>query len=102
MIDRNEIARIASLARLQLDAQEADRLAADCGAILEYFVGLRDIDVGDAEPGDASQRPTPTREDRPDGDPLALTPEEMAPVWREGYYALPRLPAMDGDVEPDI
>ncbi len=101
MIDRNRIARIAALARLHLDDAEADRLAADCEAILDYFETIRDLGPSDVESTGSSERSAPLREDRADGEPLALTPEEMAPAWREGYYVLPRLPALDADVEPD-
>ncbi|NIR44105.1 MAG: hypothetical protein GWN99_06265 [Gemmatimonadetes bacterium] len=101
MIDKREIERIAELARLQLDAEEAAGLARDCGRILEHFAKIRELDAdGSGSPG-APEGAAPLREDRVDGVPLARGPEEMAPAWRDGYYVLPRLPAMDGG-EPGI
>jgi aspartyl/glutamyl-tRNA(Asn/Gln) amidotransferase C subunit len=100
VIDRHEIERIAALARLQLDDNEAAALARDCQRILEHFETIGELDLDSAESSDAAEGSASLREDRVDSVPLARRPEEMAPAWRDGYYVLPRLPAMDGGL-PD-
>lgn len=105
MIDHDDLKRIAELARLRLTDDEADRLARDCGSILEHFDAIRGLDVTGAEPAGELELAAPLREDRVDGDPLRRRPQEMAPAWRDGFYVLPRLPAMEGEAaagdEPD-
>ncbi|NIR46839.1 MAG: hypothetical protein GWN99_20665 [Gemmatimonadetes bacterium] len=96
MIDRSEIERIAELARLQLGGEEAADLARDCGRILEHFETIRQLEVDGVETPGVPGGSAPVREDRVDGVRLARRPEDMAPAWRDGYYVLPRLPAMDG------
>ena len=101
-IDRSDVRRIADLARLSLSEAETERLNQDCRAILEYFETIRGVGTGTAEPTGADPTP-PLRADRTDCDLLEGTLAEMAPAWRDGYFVLPRLPAMDaeaGDDEP--
>lgn len=95
-IDRSELLRIAELARLRLSEAETERLTRDCGAILEYFETIRAIESDGASAAD-TERPAPLRDDRPDCDPLQKSLSEMAPAWRDGYFVLPRLPAMEAE-----
>lgn len=97
-IDRSTIRQIAELARLRLSEAETERLTRDCGAILEYFETIREIESDDTSTV-STERPAPLREDRPDGDPLQIPLSAMAPEWRGGYFVLPRLPAMDTEDE---
>jgi aspartyl-tRNA(Asn)/glutamyl-tRNA(Gln) amidotransferase subunit C len=93
-IAREELERIAGLARLELSEDEAERLTRDCGAILDYFQTLRELaldDVADESPAGAA----PLREDRAGADRLLRPLRELAPAWRDGFFVLPRLPAMD-------
>lgn len=101
MIDRTELDRIAELARLRLTEEEATRLVADCRSILEHFDTIKGVDVEVATPSVAPAGAAPLREDRVAPDALELPPAETAPAWREGFFVLPRLPAMDGADEPD-
>jgi aspartyl-tRNA(Asn)/glutamyl-tRNA(Gln) amidotransferase subunit C len=95
-IKRTDIEKVAKLARLELDDEELDALTHDCRSILEFFETIRDVDVEGATPTGALEHPAPTRDDRVDHDRLERPPAEMAPDWREGYFVLPRLPALDG------
>ena len=99
-IERSDLLRIAELARLSLSDAETDRLTRDCQAILEYFETIRGIGTGTDEP-EVAEGPAPLREDRADCDPLAAPLDAMAPAWRDGYFVLPRLPAMDAEVGED-
>lgn len=101
-IKRTDVERVAALARLELDDDELEALAADCRSILEFFESIREVDVEGAALSGASEPPAPTRDDKVDADRLERPPAEMAPDWCEGYFVLPRLPALDGgDVAAD-
>ena len=99
-IDRSDLRRIAELARLSLSKAETERLTRDCRAILEYFETIRAVGTGTDEPTGADPA-TPLRDDRAECDPLEGPLDELAPAWREGYFVLPRLPAMDGEAGDD-
>ena len=98
-IERKDLERIAELARLRLSEPELVRLTRDCQAILAYFEAIRGLDLTEPTPAGALEQTAPLREDRLGSDRLERPPEQMAPAWREGYFVLPRLPAMDGEGE---
>ena len=100
-ISRDELDKIAALAQLELSEEEADGLTRDCQAILEYFEVIREVDTGDAVVDGSADRSAPLREDRIDSDPLREKLEDLAPDWREAYFILPRLPALDADALGD-
>lgn len=91
-IERAQLEKIAKLARLQLDDDELDRLTHDCRLILDYFETVRALTSTLAGGDDAS---TPLREDRVSPDRLSGSPADIAPSWRDGFFILPRLPALD-------
>ncbi len=98
-IDRAEVRRIAHLARLALEEEEVDRRARERSAILGHLEALKAVEVSAVEPlAIAAERSDPLREDRSDAcDPLLDPPESFAPEWRDGFFLLPRLPALDAD-----
>jgi aspartyl-tRNA(Asn)/glutamyl-tRNA(Gln) amidotransferase subunit C len=49
-ITRDEVRRVAELARLRLEPDEAERLTADLDHILEAFERLRSLDTADVPP----------------------------------------------------
>jgi len=49
-ISPDEIAHVATLARLRLDGEEQERLASDLGTILEYVDKLAELDTDQVEP----------------------------------------------------
>jgi aspartyl-tRNA(Asn)/glutamyl-tRNA(Gln) amidotransferase subunit C len=91
-IERSEVERIADLARLELSADEAERITAELEAILAYVESLRELDTDAVEP---TYHPiplrTPLRDDGPSG---ALPPERVlanAPE-REGFaFVVPKV-----------
>ncbi len=97
---RADIERIAELARLELSDEEYEVLTRDCQAILAYFEAIRGVDVEGATPTGALEQPAPMREDRVDHDELVRPPRDTAPAWRDGYFVLPRLAALDVGDEP--
>jgi aspartyl-tRNA(Asn)/glutamyl-tRNA(Gln) amidotransferase subunit C len=65
-ITRSEVESTAALARLSLSEREADRLAADLDAILDYVATLNEVDTSGIEPTrHVIPLPTPLREDEP-------------------------------------
>ncbi len=97
-IRRSDVERVSELARLELSPEELESLTHDLQQILEHFDALRDLDLSDVAPVGAAERPAPLREDRVDTDPLKGPLEAIAPDWREGFFVLPRLPALDVDL----
>jgi aspartyl-tRNA(Asn)/glutamyl-tRNA(Gln) amidotransferase subunit C len=100
-IKRTDVEKVAALARLELDQAELDALTGDCGSILEFFEAIRDVDVEGATPAGALEHPAPVRDDQAEHDRLERPVAEMAPDWREGYFVLPRLPALDAESVDD-
>jgi aspartyl-tRNA(Asn)/glutamyl-tRNA(Gln) amidotransferase subunit C len=65
-ISREEVARIAHLARLSLSDEEAGAMAADLDTILGYVEKLRALDTGGVEPtAHVLPLATPFRPDEP-------------------------------------
>jgi aspartyl-tRNA(Asn)/glutamyl-tRNA(Gln) amidotransferase subunit C len=74
-IGRAEVERIATLARLSLSADEADRMTGQLDAILEYVALLGRLDTTGVEPtAHAVPLPTPLRADHA----LPSLPPELA------------------------
>lgn len=121
-VTSEEVERIAALARLELGQAEAESLRKDLNGILEHMETLGQAgSPGRSPAGDREDRregregadegaagstagieaahrsgPAPFREDgeaAPDG--LARGPEELAPRWEGGFFAVPRLPGLD-------
>ncbi|MGF1604529.1 MAG: Asp-tRNA(Asn)/Glu-tRNA(Gln) amidotransferase subunit GatC [Thermosynechococcaceae cyanobacterium] len=50
MIEREEVLKVATLARLQLTSDEEAQFTTQLGDILDYFDQLSELDVTDVEP----------------------------------------------------
>jgi len=96
-ISRSELEKIAALAQLELSDEEAEGLTRDCQSILDYFKVVREVGTADAVVEGSAEPVAPLREDSTHCDPLEEKLEGLAPDWREGYFILPRLPALDAD-----
>ena len=91
-ITRETALHVASLARLSLSDDEAERMAAELDTILEYARQLQDVDTRGVEPtAHPVPLPTPMRDDRPEP---ALDPElalANAPERRDSAFVVPRV-----------
>lgn len=98
-IDSAAVKRIAKLAHLALDEAEIERVAKELSAILAYVEAIRELDLDGVAPlAIAAERSDPLRDDTPDAcDPLLDPPQALAPEWRDGFFLLPRLPALDAE-----
>lgn len=50
MIDREQVQKVANLARLQLTAEEEEQFATQMSSILEYFEQLSELDTDEVPP----------------------------------------------------
>ena len=91
-ITREEVERIAALARLSLSNEEAERMAADLDSILGYVATLAEVDTeGIAPTSHAIPLPTPLREDRGES---SLDPEVAlanAPEREGSAFVVPKV-----------
>ncbi len=98
-ISRDEIERIARLARLDVDPAALPSLTAQIARILDHVSQLAAVDL----PETGGQMPVwldeaslaPPRSDVVQPPELAHDPRDGAPAVRDGYYVVPRLEAMD-------
>jgi aspartyl-tRNA(Asn)/glutamyl-tRNA(Gln) amidotransferase subunit C len=91
-ISRDEIARLAHLARLALTDAELDSFAGQLDAILGYVSKVQSVDVTDVAP--TGNPLTDVNVTRPDAVEECLTQEQAlaaAPAVDEGRFAVPRI-----------
>ena len=91
-VTRDEALRIAQLAEMDIDDEALPGLADQLSRIIDYVAQLNSV------PGNEHTRVFIAGPDavrfRPDEvkpQPLALTPKELAPAFKEGFFVVPRL-----------
>jgi len=89
MIDREEVLRIAALARLELSPAEVERMSADLSKILDYVAQLARIE--DAAPAPEQVPGTPRREDRVVPSRLVAELLEASPERDGALVRVPRV-----------
>lgn len=93
--DAVDVRRAAVLSSLALSSRELEQFAEDLAAVLDAF---ERIDASGRSPGLVSRDrhlESRLRSDAPDSDTLQGRPPEFAPDWRDGFFVVPRLPALD-------
>lgn len=89
-IDRDEVARIAELARLEIPAGQVERLAAQLSQVLDFAAQLHQLDLSGCEPTVFAPADAPLREDQPDGRRLgAERALAAAPESESGFFLVP-------------
>ena len=94
-IQRDEVRRIAGLARLEIREEDLDRVAAELSAVLDYAGALKRLDLAGCEPLSFAPPAAALRADEPDG--RRLTAQQalaMAPEAEGGFFVVP--PVMEG------
>jgi len=89
-MDREEVGRVAALARLAIADRDRERLAAQLSAVLDYAATLRTLALEGCEPTHFAPSGTPLRADA--GDARRLTPEAAlaaAPEAEDGFFLVP-------------
>ena len=97
-VSPEEVARIATLARLQLGPDEVREMSQQLSSILGHMDALSKVEVvGAPAVASVTETPAPVRRDAIAPDALARDAAEGAPDWREGFFVVPRLAALDAD-----
>jgi len=89
-ISRDDVNRIAELARLEIPEADADLLAGQLSQVLDFAATLNRLDLEGCEPTAFAPADAPLRDDAPDG--RRLTPEralEGAPEGEDGFFLVP-------------
>lgn len=98
-----EVRRVAALARIRVEEEEAEALAGQLADILAHVDELDDAPVGTAPAGDADVdvdgdvpetadgSSSELRADAPGVDALDRDLASLAPGWKDGFFTVPRL-----------
>lgn len=94
----SDVRKIATLARLRPQEEAVERLTRELNGILGHIRLLEEADITGADEAHwSSVDRAPTRDPSLSRDALAAgAPGTIAPDWKEGFFAVPRLPALDG------
>ncbi len=89
-IPREEVLRIAALARLEIPADAVDRVAAQLSAVIDLAAQLDQLDLEGCEPTTFAPAEAPLRPDAPDGRQLdAERATASAPEAEDGHFLVP-------------
>ena len=92
MIDREQVLRIAQLARLKLSETEIDNFTGQLGSIFEFVEQLNNVDTKNIEPTCFVE---PTHDPmRDDIEKPSLTQEDVlrnGPKVKKGFFAIPKV-----------
>ena len=96
-VTRETVAKVASLARIQLDDAGLDRMAPEFNAILDWVEQLGEVDTSGVEPMTAViPQALRLRDDVVDADPLTgggIRDKVLAnaPAAEHGFYGVPKV-----------
>ena len=93
-VEREEVLRIAKLARLRLSEDELERMTTDLNAILEHVDQLRELEEEAPGAGDGREEGPSTRPDEAWGGERGIDPSRSAPAWRDGFFLVPSPPGL--------
>ena len=89
-LTREEVSRIAELARLQIPADQIERLAGQLSQVLDFATQLNQLDLKGLEPTVFAPADAPLRADEPDGRRLgAERALAAAPEGEHGFFLVP-------------
>ncbi len=100
-VSREDVIRIAELARLHLTESESKSLGEDLNGILEYVDAISSVPEEMVKDCDTIQDGTSERrsgEQYPDH--MSDPPSCHAPDYREEFFVVPSPPSLGTDVEP--
>ena len=91
-LDKKNIAHIAVLARLQIDAKETESYAGDLSRILDLVETMNSVDTGDLEPlAHPLELKARLREDVVNEPNQRDTFQSLAPEVADGHYLVPKV-----------
>ncbi len=95
-IGREEVVQVARLAELAVAEDELPRLVEQMARIVDYVAQLSEVPAGEqAPPFVAGPDAVTLREDEVRPTLLSRSPAQMAPEFSQGFFAVPRLGAME-------
>jgi aspartyl-tRNA(Asn)/glutamyl-tRNA(Gln) amidotransferase subunit C len=95
-VSEEDVRKIAALAKLAPDPEAIHRLTEELNGILGHVRVLERLEDSSAGEGGVSDGPSVFRDPDLGPDPLgAGAPERLAPAWQDGFFLVPRLPALD-------
>ena len=101
-VTEEDVRAIAALARLRPGEAAFERLTVELNRILGHVRALERLDLSALDPEGGTSRGRPGSRDpgtRPDTVGRAAA-EALAPDWREGFFVVPRLPALEATRPP--
>lgn len=91
-VTREEVLRIAELARFKLDDARVDALAAELSSILRHVEVLSTVDTASVQGTEGiGAGGTPLRPDVTAPSSLSAALETLAPGMKDGFFIVPRL-----------
>ncbi len=96
-VTRKDVEHVARLAELAVDPAELPELTAQLDRIVGMVDQLAALDPAGGGTGRFVPGPsqTPLREDEVRPSHLAIPPAQLAPEFRDGFFVVPRLGAME-------
>ena len=89
-IRRDDVERIAELARLEVPESRMERMAAELSAVLEFVTALNRLDLEGQTPTSFAPVGVPLRADEPNGQRLSTEDAlAMAPEAEDGFFLGP-------------
>jgi aspartyl-tRNA(Asn)/glutamyl-tRNA(Gln) amidotransferase subunit C len=91
-VTREEVLRIAELARFKVDDARVDALATELSSILRHIEVLSSLDIASVQPTEGiGAGGTPLRADVSAPANLSAALETFAPEMKDGFFVVPRL-----------
>jgi len=95
-IGRDEVLHVARLAELAVAEEDLEKLVRQLDGIVEYVAQLDALPAeGEITPFVPGPEAVAWRQDEVAPQSLALPPAALAPEFRDGFFVVPRLAAMD-------
>ena len=91
-VSRDDVRRMAALARIGVPDERLDALVEELGGILSHMDVLAQVDAPAHVP---AREPMPLAADEPPSVPLSRPREEFAPRTLDGFFLVPRLATHD-------
>jgi aspartyl-tRNA(Asn)/glutamyl-tRNA(Gln) amidotransferase subunit C len=97
-IRREDVLHVARLAELDVAEADLPRLVEQMGRIVGFVEQLNEVPAGEQAPPFLAGPPqVPLREDEVHSVPLVRPPSSFAPEFIQGFFAVPRLGAMEAE-----
>ena len=96
MIDREQVNKVAHLARLDITSDEAQQFTTQLNSILDYFEQLQELNTDDVEPTTrAIETSNITRADKLEPFPNKQDLLKSAPEQDGDYFRVPKIMSSD-------